>query len=138
MSLFQLGEFTLASGQTSTFKIDCDALTADDWAALAHLAADRLPPFSQVMGVPTGGHPFALALRRYATTSPRLLIAEDVVTTGGSMERYVAELREMGKVCHVPADAADIIGVCAFARGPVPAWVTPLFTLVDPRRSLTP
>lgn len=118
MSLFRLGDFTLASGAKSRWKIDCDALTPGDWEALAAMAADVLPPFGEVEGVPTGGEPFARALRKYRTRDglDPLLIAEDVLTTGASMERCRGGL-------------ADAVGVCVFARGPCPAWVTPLFRM---------
>jgi hypothetical protein len=116
MPLFQLGDFTLRSGIDSRWRIECDALTPDDWAALARIASEILEPFGVVEGVPRGGIPFADALRKYATPDcPTLLIAEDVVTSGGSMER------------HKGARAA--IGVTVFARGPCPRWVTPVFTL---------
>jgi hypothetical protein len=95
------------------------------------MAAELLPAFGEVLGVPRGGLPFAEALASHSRAcscsyihpphdwclgSPLpLLIAEDVVTTGGSMERFRA--------------GRDAIGVCVFARGKVPAWVTPLFVL---------
>lgn len=121
MNLFQTGDFTLASGAKSRWKIECDALTREDWKGLAAIAAEILPPFGWVQGVPKGGFPFADALRSYAMGSPfPLLIAEDVVTTGGSMERFREGFHP---------DAGDIIGVCVFARGPCPSWVTPLFQM---------
>jgi hypothetical protein len=113
MSLFQLGPFTLPSGATSYFKIECDELTPDDWASLARLAADILMPFSRVEGVPRGGVPFADALRPYTKTEGGLLIADDVWVSGLSMERY--------------RDNRPAFGVVAFARGDVPEWVTVLF-----------
>lgn len=115
-SLFQLGDFTLHSGARSRWKIEADALTEADWQALAYMAAERLPAFGSVEGVPRGGIPFAKALRQYAMEGP-LLIAEDVTTTGASMERVRAD--------------REAIGVVVFARGPVLAWVTPLFTLTQ-------
>lgn len=122
MELFQLGEFTLASGARSHFKIECDALTPEGWAALAAIAVELLPDFREVRGVPRGGIPFADALRKYENPlSDRLLIAEDVVTTGGSMERFLAST--------AVGSFVDVIGVCAFARGPVPDWVTPVWAL---------
>ena len=36
MTLLQEGNFTLASGKTSEFKIECDALTQEDWSTAAH------------------------------------------------------------------------------------------------------
>ncbi len=122
MSLFQSGEFTLASGGVSNFKIECDSLTPDDWTALAAMASEILPPFGAVRGVPRGGVPFAHALWKYATPHcPTLLIAEDVVTSGGSIERFLKGT-EVGSF-------ARVVGVCAFARGVVPEWVTPVFVL---------
>lgn len=120
MSLFQLGDFVLSSGTQSNWKIECEALTTDDWKALAAMAAEVLPPFRWVEGVPRGGLPFAAELAHYARAdSMTLLIAEDVVTTGGSMERH----RNGRSLC---------VGICVFARGPVPEWVTPLFQMPRP------
>jgi len=112
--LFRLGDFTLAGGERSSFKIDCDALTADDWSALAAIAVKRLPPFGSVEGVPTGGIPFARALEVYATEGP-VLIADDVLTTGGSMDRQRA--------------GRDAIGVVIFARGLLLPWVHAIFRM---------
>lgn len=117
MSLFQTGDFSLHSGARSIWKIECDALTPEDWRALAAMAAEILPPFGCVVGVPRGGLPFADALTQYVSPSPLLLIADDVLTTGASMEEMLAAHDSSGPV----------IGVCVFARGPAPEWVTPLF-----------
>lgn len=111
--LFNSGNFTLHSGQQSSFKIDCDALTTADLEALACFAVGFLPPFGSVEGVPTGGLSLAAALKPYATEGP-LLIVDDVLTTGASMEEH--------------RDSREAIGLVIFARGQVPAWVTPLFT----------
>lgn len=125
--LFQSGDFTLRSGVRSRWKLECDAFTDRDWETLAAMAAEILPPFGTVHGVPRGGVPFALELMKHATndvaTSLPILIAEDVCTSGGSMERMRDALR-----ANCPGQ--DIIGVCVFARGVCyPSWVTPLFTL---------
>lgn len=122
MNLFMTGDFTLRSGKKSRWKIECDALTKEDWAGLAAMAAEIIPPFGGVLGVPKGGIPFADALRRYATErqSDPLLIAEDVCTTGGSMVRYVKSL-------NISPDMR-YYGVCVFAREEEwPTWVRPLF-----------
>lgn len=118
MNLFQLGEFLLQSDKYSGWKINCDAFTEEDWRTLAFIAADLLPPFGMVEAVPTGGLAFADQLRFYADPkhSTTLLIAEDVLTTGGGMER-VKNLR------------SDVIGVCVFAREAPPTWVTPIFQM---------
>jgi orotate phosphoribosyltransferase len=124
-NLFQTGDFTLASGRKSSWKIECDALTPADWAGLAAMAAQVLPPFREVFGVPRGGVPFGLALDHYVDPKAKLiLIAEDVCTTGGSITRYRdSAINAWG------GGPEHFIGVCAFARGPCPPWVTPLLVL---------
>ena len=115
--LFKLGDLTLHSGSKSSWKIDCDTLTDADWVCLAKVAAERLPRFRRVVGVPNGGLRFAKALEQYITDGVTLeLIADDVLTTGASMEKERNE-------------HPWYIGVVAFARGPCPAWVTPLFSV---------
>ncbi len=112
MNLFQIGDFTLASGQKSKWKIECDALTDKDWEALALIASQILLPFGKVEGVPTGGVKFAKALEKYVTKG-KLLIAEDVITTGSSMEKF--------------REGRDAKGIAVFSRENVPDWVSVLF-----------
>ena len=125
MNLFQLGDFTLRSGAESKWKIECDAFTDNDWEALAVMAAEILPPFTEVLGVPRGGLPFAAALQKHIRDAPRtLLIAEDVCTTGGSMERFRASITP-----NFVVPGMWVLGVCVFAREPEwPEWVQPLFS----------
>lgn len=120
MSLLQLADITLHSGRPSFFKIECDALTDEDWRAAAGMLARVLPPFALVEGVPRGGLPLARHLTPFAIPDApgydrRRLIVDDVWTTGGSMEVHRA--------------GRDAIGAVLFARGPVAPWVTPLFRL---------
>lgn len=122
MGLFRLGQFTLASGITSNFKIDCDALTGDDLEALATIVTNVLPPIREVVSVPTGGDRFAAALRRVLGSFPEygvFLVVDDVLTTGRNIERRAAILRPYG----------EVLGLVIFARGPCPGWVTPLFQM---------
>jgi hypothetical protein len=112
--MFLLQEFTAHSGQRLDWKIECDNLTTADWMTLAKVAADMLPPFGAVEGVPSGGLALADALRTHATEGP-LLIVDDVLTTGGSMEHHRA--------------GRDAIGIVAFARGPLPPWVKAIFSV---------
>jgi orotate phosphoribosyltransferase len=102
-------------------EIECDTLTADDWATLAILYARIGPRFGAVFGIPTGGYPFRSALRHYIVADcPTVLIADDVLTTGDSMER-------MHRCFGV---GVDVRGVVAFCRAAVCSpWVTALFTL---------
>lgn len=135
--LFQAGDFTLRSGAKSSWRIECDGLTPEDWEGLARIASEVLPPFRYAEGVPRGGVPFAIALGRYATgdeTHP-VLICEDVCTTGGSMERFRSDYMTDPYGLSAPMELTEFIGVCAFARGPaVPRWVTPLFRMPAPQR----
>jgi orotate phosphoribosyltransferase len=125
VNLFQLGQVILSSGEVSDFKIDCDVLTEEDWACVAHLLAQRLPAFGTVEGIPRGGLPLARHLELLADPrSDRLLLADDVWTTGGSMERVRAGRKAIGTVL--------------FARKPVADWVTPLFTMTMARKSVPP
>jgi orotate phosphoribosyltransferase len=127
VTLFQAGDFTLRSGRKSGYKIECDALTPADWEGIAAMVAEEglLPPFSAVSGVPRGGLPFANALARFATRDPAapVLICEDVVTTGASMERWRRALAEDPQL--IPP-RGGYIGVCFIARGKCPDWVTPV------------
>lgn len=118
MNLFQMGSFELHSGVISPWKIDCDALTEQDWATLSYLARRISGPFRAVEGVPTGGLKLARRIAFFdANIDGCLLIVDDVLTTGGSMEKQRGD--------------RDAIGIVVFARGPCPDWVTPLFQSVQ-------
>ena len=118
--LFNIGNYKLSSGRESKLKIDCDFLTDEDWEALAQIAVHLLPLFSRVEGVPTGGLKFAKALEKYTCSKlcgadGKLLICDDVLTTGGSMIKQRA--------------GREAIGIVVFARGICPSWVTPILPL---------
>lgn len=117
VNLLRLSEstpFQLHSGAFTPFKIDCDALTDKDIEAAAFMLAPLLPPFGAVEGVPRGGLRLAAAMERYKT-SGRLLIVDDVLTSGRSMESH--------------RDRRDANGAVIFARGPCPIWIQPLFRM---------
>jgi len=122
MNLFQLGNYTLHSGAKSDWKIECDVLGTGDWEALAKMASEILSPFGKVSGVPRGGLAFAKALEKYITPGDKgILIAEDIVTTGGSMVNHV--------LSNFPDDFSYIKGIAVFCRGKKPYWVKSLFTM---------
>lgn len=110
--LFNIQPFVSHSGLKLDWKIDCDALGAEDLMALAKLISRRFK-FGSVLGIPTGGVGLAFALKPYITVGPRLIV-DDVLTTGASMEE-----------AHT---LPDDIGVVIFARGPHSDWITPIFT----------
>ena len=129
MSLFNLGDFTLHGGSKSKWKIDCDALTDDDINTLAHIIHKLVGPFRTVEGIPTGGLRLAKALEPLAGSVGGLgrnihLIVDDVLTTGGSMER--ARQKHMGQG---PAGRPGVMGAVIFARGKSPYWIRSVFNL---------
>ncbi len=125
MPLFQSGSFTLNSGLTSPLKIECDALNEHDWATLAYLVSSKYD-FRRVTGVPTGGTIFAKALQPYASRNPSHphLIVDDVLTTGGSMERMKAELQTKKTIYDTV-----YLGIVVFSRNDPPEWIRPIFQM---------
>ena len=114
MSLFKLdleSGFNLHSGQISNWIIDCNALTDDDLQCLAHLGRALVGPFGFCVGIPKGGLRLAMALARYSTIGP-CLVVDDVFTTGQSMEEY---------------NTGEEKGLVIFARATTPEWITPIF-----------
>ena len=109
--LFQWGKFQSAAGISLDWKIECDALTADDWQCIAAVGMRRLPQFGGVVGVPTGGRALAKAFEPYRMTGvARMLVVDDVWTTGKSMGTFVDGIEKLG----------EWWGFVAFARGATP------------------
>lgn len=125
--LFIPGEYVGNSGKVLQGKVECDALTDTSWLWAAEYVARRLQ-FCKVIGVPTGGFKFAEALEpltmehsEHVTGKPstRLLIVDDVMTTGGSMERMREELN---------APIWAVSGYVLFVRTlRIPLWITPIW-----------
>lgn len=85
MNLFQLGKFTSHAGKELDWKIECDALTDDDWDCLAKMISERTQ-FGSVYGIPRGGVKLQKALEKYISPKcPIRLVVDDVWTTGKSM-----------------------------------------------------
>lgn len=125
MTLFVPQPLTSTAGVPLTWKIECDALTDDDWRCLASMAASVLVPFHAVHGIPRGGLPFAEALREHVDPSAESwLLADDVWTTGKSM--LAARGRNVSS-----AGYKSCVGVVAFSRSrePLPDWVTPVLSV---------
>ena len=122
-TLFELGEFTSHSGLTLPFKIDCDALTDEDINCIAILIAAKTC-FGAVEGIPRGGIRLADSLEEWATpeTSSTVLIVDDVLTTGASMEQWKAK----------QPNPDAVVGWVIFARTKPPEWVNAVFEMCRP------
>ena len=91
MNLFQKIFFISHAGLPLNWKIECDALTAEDWKGLARMIMDyETRSFGSVEGIPRGGLPLAMALTEYATVGPPMIV-DDVYTTGASFKEYCNE-----------------------------------------------
>ena len=90
--LFRKENFISAAGIELDWKIECDALTQEDWDCIAHVSISKLPPFNLVIGVPRGGLALAKALAPYADETAKYpMIVDDVWTTGTSMVNFATE-----------------------------------------------
>lgn len=131
MNLFQLGEFKLHSGDRSKWKIDCDALSDDDIYTLAFMIREIIPDYNTVHGIPNGGIRLEEALNKLISPQPtfsdlpRVLIVDDVLTTGKSMQtRY--------DIFNCVSGYGYIKGAVIFARTKnYPNWITPLFQMPE-------
>jgi hypoxanthine phosphoribosyltransferase len=123
MPLIRYGEFTSHSRVSLPWKIDCDALTELDFLALAEIVRQTMS-YSEAIGIPRGGLRFAAALRPHCRPGYPALIVDDVLTTGRSME-------EARRIHWSVFPHAPVCGVVIFARGPVPDWVWPIFTVAE-------
>lgn len=117
-NLFVRQEIILHSGDKSDFKIECDALSNDDWQCLAYLIS-KMVRFRYVWAIPTGANKLGIFLLKYLEDDENLptLIVDDVFTTGRSMEEARSQMK------------GDVIGVVVFSRGKCPNWITPIFQM---------
>ena len=122
MPLIEIGHFVLNSGKESEFKLIADEFIRDNLDGLVYLIRHAVGPYGAVYGVPRGGCLLANTLEQHSSREllSTILVVDDVLTTGGSMKR--AREYNAGR-CEF------IIGAVVFARGPCPAWITPLFQL---------
>lgn len=122
MELFKEGKFYSHSGLELDYKIECDALTDIDLGTLAGLISSKLT-YGKIIGIPTGGNRLANILRSYnypmlAENPNTILLVDDVMTTGASMEEY----RTLFKISYI------VKGVVIFDRSEKGLqWVTSIF-----------
>lgn len=127
MNLFEKKTFTMHSGDVGHWKIECDALTEADIETLAFMISERFE-FAAVHGIPTGAIRIEKALEKYLIPkSNNLLIVDDVLTTGASMEAA----KKVRVFCAplIPSKNYNIIGVVLFARTRPADWIYPMFQL---------
>ena len=127
MELFQPGDFTLNSGAKSKWKLECDALTDGDISTLATMIQQLVGPFMAVTGVPRGGLRLERALAPLTTDHGCHLIVDDVLTTGGSMDRLVRS--RWPATCQDLLQDGFVVGAVIFARGQCPPWIKAVFQM---------
>jgi hypothetical protein len=117
MDLFNFGWFRSHSGIILPWKFDADALSDGSIEAISKIICRKFA-FSEVIGVPRGGLRLADALRPHAEPGYPLMIVDDVLTTGRSMEEY-------------RRDSEIAIGVVILARGECPSWIWPIMRVSE-------
>ena len=122
--LFQSIDFKSHSGLDLNWRIECDALSDDEWFTISRMIMELTPPFQQALGIPEGGVKLGDLLNEHATGNEKdpICIVDDVLTTGESMEYFVSQYRRN----HRPF---MVIGWVVFARVRTPSWVQALFQM---------
>ena len=96
MNLFQKISFISHAGLPLNWKIECDALSEDDWKGIARMIMDyEKRPFGSVEGIPRGGIPLAKALSD-PTRGLTALSRSGVLFTDAQKE-MILSLKESGK-----------------------------------------
>ena len=76
-NLFQKQRFKMHSGGMSDFKIECDAITLENWKTCAFMVS-RMLSFKKVIGISRGGLMFAECLKNFEIAEAKtVLIADD-------------------------------------------------------------
>ena len=156
------GEFTLRSGRTATEYFDKYRFEADPelLARVAAAMAELVPPETEVLaGLELGGVPIATALARetglptafvrkkakeYGTMrlaegaeieGRRVLVVEDVITSGGQVVISTGDLRERGAIIDTVVCAIDRQAGGAEALAEIGLTLKPLLTREDIARA---
>jgi len=124
MNIFQEVDFKSHSGLDLSWKIECDGVSKKEWKCLTEMIMDyEKRPFQSAIGIPRGGVVLGSYLNQYSTENPDdpILIVDDVLTTGGSMEEFKRE--------RMFRNPTKYIGWVVFARGFPPEWCRALFQM---------
>lgn len=110
VTLFRDDRFTSHSGLDLPWRIECDALSPEDWDTIGKAVARRYM-FCEAIGIPRGGIPFAEALNRHkqAEHHCNIVVVDDVITTGNSMLQYMQEIEKK-------YPDKRVFGIALFAR----------------------
>ena len=122
--LFTVGDFISHAGLPLKWKIECDAISPEQWSALATMIMDyQKEPFSKVVGIPRGGLALQYALEPYVKEGEHpWLVVDDVYTTGTSFREFCTNKHTM-----------FAYKWCVFARKPIPSMedINALFTMPE-------
>jgi len=94
IDLFQWGEFTSHAGLKLNWKIECDAISKEEWKCLAQIIREKeTRNWRKAEGIPRGGLPLAYELDKFSTKdlNDPVLICDDIWTTGASFNEYLGE-----------------------------------------------
>jgi hypothetical protein len=94
INLFQWGKFTSHAGLELNWKIECDAISKEEWKCLARIIREKeTKNWCRAEGIPRGGIPLAQELDKFSTrsNSDPVLICDDIWTTGTSFNDYIQE-----------------------------------------------
>jgi len=123
MNLFQSVDFKSHAGLDLSWKIEMDALEDEEWVTISQMILELSEPFREAIGVPRGGTRLGKLLNQHGTgkRDNPILIVDDVLTTGGSMEDF--------KRKRLFRNPTKYIGWVVFARGFPPQWCRALFQM---------
>jgi len=123
MDLFQSVDFKSHAGIDLSWKIEMDAITPPEWFTLSQMILELSEPFREAIGIPRGGMELGTRLNQYGTGNLKdpILIVDDVLTTGGSMEEFRRK--------RAFRNPTKYIGWVVFARGYPPSWCKALFQM---------
>ncbi len=122
MPLFQKGMFSLFSGRSAEWKVDCSALSEEDWECVANLILERCPNFSFVECATDRSSVLRDLLSTHATSGDILLV-DDV------LDIELMQMKRLWYRTRMDYHNTEILGYVVFACLPCPTWVRALWQL---------
>jgi predicted oxidoreductase (fatty acid repression mutant protein) len=129
--------FNLDSSGESFWGVDLNALSDDELRCMAQVGRMKLVKrgiysIREVRHIPTGAKRFSDIFIKenptyFNSASPRVLIIDDVLTTGFSMwEKRLEVANELEKT-HRGSSWKDTVGLVIFSRDETPTWITTIW-----------